>query len=65
MHSTSPNWNDLVVIGKIREKQMKGRPITANHVCRNDQALYRSAERAFGSWEEALRHAGIDLNESG
>lgn len=64
LRTRRPRYNDLVIIGKIREKRMKGWSLAANAVCLDDKALFISAERSFGSWDEALRNAGIEPPKS-
>jgi hypothetical protein len=56
------NWTDLDVLSAIRglaeDERTPGRASQANH------ALYELARRRFGSWENAIRRAGLRMQRT-
>jgi len=55
-----PIWTKVSVIEGILTRQQAGQPIYCYAVADQASKLYEGARRYFGSWEEALRAAGID-----
>ena len=55
------DWTDETVVAEIRDLRRRGQPLNVRAVrdagC---EALAQQARKRFGSWDEALRAAGID-----
>lgn len=53
-------WTRELIIEQIREEARLGHPLHAHAVQRRANRLVSAATYHFGSWAEALRHAGYD-----
>lgn len=54
-------WTDADVLAEIRSLRRRGQPLNADAVAEAcGQALPKQARQRFGSWDEALRVAGVD-----
>ena len=55
-------WTKDAVVAAIRRRAQAGRPlnVSAVHSSRESDAMMHQARRLFGSWDAALRAAGID-----
>jgi hypothetical protein len=53
------DWTDAKVLAEIRERRRRGLPLNRNSVAENGQSLTHQARNRFGSWDGALRAAGI------
>jgi len=55
-------WSRAKIIATIREFRVQGVPLNWSSISRDQAGLYRAARRKenFGSWQAALRAAGID-----
>ena len=54
-------WTDADVLAEIRRLRRRGQPLNADAVAEAcGQALPKQARQRFGSWDEALRAAGVD-----
>ncbi len=58
--SRGRHWTRERVLRCIRGRVAKKRPLDCRSVCREEGRLYRAAARCFGSWDTALREAGLD-----
>jgi hypothetical protein len=56
----SRDWTDEAVIREIRRRRRGGQPLNLKAVEREGQAVIHQARVRFGSWDGALRAAGID-----
>lgn len=55
------SWTDAMVLAELRRLQRAGHPLNMQAVVESQgQALKHQAETRFGSWDGALRAAGID-----
>ena len=55
------DWSDDAVLREIRRRRRLGLPLNAEAVvCDVGQALVHQARKRFGSWDEALREAGLE-----
>jgi hypothetical protein len=54
-------WNGEKVILGIRALRKQNLPLYPNYVMKNHQNLFSGALRQYGSWDKALRAAGITL----
>jgi len=53
-------WDKPALLAALRDRQAKGLKLNAGAVCKSRPGLYRVASRHFGSYDAALRAAGID-----
>lgn len=53
------DWTDAGVLAEIRERQRRKLPLNLDATRRDGQALTHQAMSRFGSWDAALRAAGI------
>jgi len=53
-------WDTEAIVATIRRRRVESLPLNAKAVERELPALFAAARRRFGSWNEALRAAGID-----
>jgi hypothetical protein len=54
-------WTDETVLAEIRRRRRRGQALSAEGLVRDvGQGLIKQARQRFGSWEEALRAAGVD-----
>ena len=55
------DWTADAVLREIRRRHRQGFPLNAKAVVRDvGQALVQQARKRFGSWDEALREAGLE-----
>jgi hypothetical protein len=54
-------WSKAAVVEGILARQQTGKPLNYRAVARRTRSLCGAARRYFGSWGEALRAAGIDI----
>jgi len=55
------DWTDNVVLTEIRKRRRRGLALHAEGVVQDvGQALLKQARQRFGSWDDALREAGLD-----
>ena len=53
------SWNRQKIIKKLQNMRDRNLPLYARYVLKNHAALFSSSRREFGSWNNALRAAGI------
>jgi hypothetical protein len=56
-------WGKERIVEAIRERLREGLRINAWAVSRDDSSLYGAAKRCLGSWDDAIRAAGLDPAE--
>lgn len=56
-------WDAKRVVDEIRALQRGGEPMSSKLVQISNQSLFCAARRRFGSWDEALRAAGLDVSQ--
>ncbi len=56
-------WSREEVIKTIREFRRQGLPLNLGYVARRNYSLAYAARKYIGSWEEAIRMAGLDYEE--
>ena len=56
-------WDHQRVIACLRKRQQEGKSLKCADVSREHRALVNAAQRYFGSWREASRAAGIELEQ--
>lgn len=60
-HRKRLNWTDEAVLVEIRDRKRRGQPLNVKAVRRERrEALAQQARKRFGSWDAALRAAGLD-----
>lgn len=59
---TGHRWTRERVIAGIQRRHRPGRPLSSRRVQREDGLLFSAGFRIFGSWEKAVRAAGIDYS---
>jgi hypothetical protein len=60
-YSRREPWTDAEVLTKIRARRRRGAPLNSGAVTSDgDAALARQASERFGSWDAALKAAGVD-----
>jgi hypothetical protein len=52
-------WDRQKLIKKLRNMRDRNLPLYARYISKNHAALFSSSRREFGSWNNALRAAGI------
>jgi hypothetical protein len=52
-------WDRQKIIKKLRNMRDRNLPLYARYISKNHAALFSSSRREFGSWNNALRAAGI------
>src|SRR5262245_51412228 len=55
----SQYWDRQKIIKKLRDMRDRNFPLYARYMLKNHTALFSSSQREFGSWNNALRAAGI------
>ena len=58
------DYSRELVRQKIRNLCLNGYNLTATRNMRRDRRLYEAARQHFGTWRQALRAAGIDLEHA-
>jgi hypothetical protein len=53
-------WTRRRIVAAVARRVRAGRPLRFRDVWRDEPELYWTAQRLFGSWEEALRAAGVE-----
>jgi hypothetical protein len=53
------SWDRQKIIKKLQNMRDQNLPLYAHHMLKNHMALFSSSRREFGSWNNALRAAGI------
>ena len=53
------SWDRQKIIKKLQNMRDQNLPLYAHHMLKNKPALFSSSRREFGSWNNALRVAGI------
>jgi hypothetical protein len=53
-------WSRRAVLTAIADRRGRGRPLHYSAVVAEDEPLLGAARRLFGSWNDALRAAGLD-----
>lgn len=54
------DWTNAAVVAAIRDRRRRGLPLNRQAVRRDGQAVTHQARLRFGSWDAALRAAGVD-----
>jgi hypothetical protein len=54
------DWSADVVLAEIRGRRRAGKPLNFKAVARGGQALTQQARKYFGTWDAALRAAGVN-----
>jgi len=54
------DWSDAVVVAEIRDRRRRGLALSNRAVRVDREALVQQACKRFGSWDAALRAAGVD-----
>ena len=62
-NTAAKQWDQQKVIVCLRRRQQEGKPLKCAEVRRDHQSLVNAAQRYFGSWREAVRAAGIELDQ--
>lgn len=57
------HWDDKRVLREIRSYRRAGHPLSSKSIQDTDQALFCAARRRFGSWDNALEAAGLDVTK--
>lgn len=58
-----PNWSRAKILSEIRERRDAGKPVYCLAILKSHSTLYSAARHHYGSWNAALRAAGIDPSE--
>ncbi len=56
-------WNKEKIVAEIRDRHAKAEPLNSQYIQQNNHSLYMASLRAFGSWGNALRQAGVDYDK--
>jgi len=56
------SWTVDNVIGEIQQLNAAGADLVSTVVCRENRQLFRAGVARFGTWEKAVRAAGIDYD---
>ncbi|MCI0411553.1 hypothetical protein L0222_01995 [bacterium] len=56
-------WSPEYMLDRIYELHRKGYPLNAKYVYENDRAFEGAVTKYFGSWDEALKKAGLDVEQ--
>jgi len=59
---TTLNWTREDVVGEIKKLKEEGADLVSTVVCRVNERLFSAGVSRFGSWENAVRAAGIDYD---
>ena len=54
------DWSAAAVLAEIRRRRRSGKPLNCFTVATESQAVTHQARKYFGSWDAALRAAGVD-----
>lgn len=57
-------WTRALVLDRIREYQAQGADLSSGGVRKYDEALQRAAMNRFGSWDAALKAAGLSVKDA-
>ncbi|MCI0618646.1 MucR family transcriptional regulator, partial [bacterium] len=60
MEHWEPLWSEKYILDRIHEFYRRGIPVNSGYIHRKDRAFEAVAEKYFGSWDEALRKAGVN-----
>jgi len=59
---TTLNWTEDDVSGEIKRLNVDGADLVSTVMCRENSRLFRAGVARFGTWEKAVRAAGIDYD---
>jgi hypothetical protein len=63
MKRSYKRWSKVEVLRLIKELNAKGEPLNSGHVARNHSALAYAGRKYLGSWEAAIKAAGLDYDK--
>lgn len=58
------HWDKELVLDAIRERHRQELPMSSKLAQQDDTRLFCAARRRFGSWDEALTAAGLDIKQT-
>jgi len=56
-------WNQETIVGEILRRHETAQDLSYSGVTKDNLPLLRAATRYFGSWQEAVEHAGLSYDE--
>lgn len=56
-------WNKEKILAEIRERHSRAEQLNSGYIQDNNHSLYMASIRAFGSWGNAMRKAGVDYEK--